>query len=863
LSLTFPSGHSGFQRSSTNENWIFCLGYDDSFDMVGTENQLNEDLNTTETDINVKDGTLFTIGNYYRMNTIGTQVFTTGELIKVVDENDTWNSISENYENENRLYDEIGINTLKVQRSVNDITSSPAASSTTERFFNNSFTPISFADTTIDDRVSYGAILSQPSIRESISLKNSTSKTSNISLEIANFTYNGNPFSEEIFGGTRKYINRICKVFIQLNDNPYLHNCLQVYSGRLINFSHNQDRITLEIVSHDPFKGIEVPQVKTDKNNYFPIAYGDYTANASQSNSQSVALTFGSSAGIDEFRKRKTLYPMPVEQRRGDTFFSLTGLRSILQNAYPHFYEKSVDSFIPIANHVSTMSTVDAGNETFGSGYAVRHNQSLLKGQFVKLLERTESGDSTNFDWAEDDNAFNGDYIDTSSYTQCLITGDFTANDNATIKFKMPQLTGVADAISIHLVFSGSVQLLSTPDKTISGSGEIRIQLIDESFGASDILGYYSLTGASTTTTFNQTLAGGLDTSSFAYFSNGYNSNSEFNSSSSGWGEEIKLKMKAVQQSGDLDGTLGGYLRLADVVIEVRSKLDYSDQDKKSNSYKVLDDIDELYCGANGLKDVSSWGGDALITKIVFAHRDLMQRFGNFKDGNDVPYDSAYDPINWDSGTNISVVKDWALRYWITEPKQLNSCLTELQQNGGFIGRYNAQGDYTYVYIPDSITTDHTLTKNDIIDLNIQLTSFEDVVTSMDIEYEKHPVSNKGYVSKVEATNSSNVTAYNVGSNENKRTVRLNALVSAPAATPSTGNVNDDYYTYFDNIFSQKLIVSFSIVNQDFYDIDIGDFVAFGNVGTNAFGSSFSGKDFIVTSINRKLGSLGVTVHEA
>lgn len=836
MSLTFPSGHSGFQRSSTNENWIFCFGYDDSFDMVGTSNQLDEDVNTTETEIDVEDGSLFTAGNYYRMNTIGTQVFTTGELIKVAS---------------------ISSDTLTVQRSLNGIENSPAQSSSTERIFNNSFTPISFADTTIDDRVSYGAILSQPSVRESISLKDSTSKTSNISLEIANFTYNGKPFSEEIFGGTRKYINRICKVFIQLNGNPYLHNCLQVYSGRLINFSHNQDRITLEIVSHDPFKGIEVPQIKTDKNNYFPIAYGDYTANASQSNSQSVALSFGSSAGIDEFRKRKTLYPIPVEQRRGDTIFSLTGLRSINQNAYPHFYEKSVDSFIPIANHASTMSSIDAGNETFGSGYAIRHHQSLLKGQFVKLLERTDSGSSTNFVWSENDNAFNGDYVDTSSYTQCLIQGNFTADDNATIKFKMPQLTGVADTISIHLIFAGSVSLSSS-----SGSGEIRIQLIDESFGASDILGYYSITNEIPTTTFNQTSGGTLSTSSFAYFTNQNDSDSEFNSSSSGWGEEIKLKMKAVQQSGSLDGTLGGYLRLADVVIEVKSKLDYSDQDKKSNSYKVLDDIDELYCGANGLKDVSSWGGDALITKIVFAHRDLMQRFGNFKDGNDVPYDSAYDPINWDSGTNISTVKDWALRYWITEPKQLNNCLTELQQNGGFIGRYNAQGDYTYVYIPDSITTDHTLTKNDIIDLNIQLTSFEDVVTSMDIEYEKHPVSNKGYVSKVEATNSSNVTAYNIGSNENKRTVRLNALVSAPAATPSS-NVNDDYYTYFDSIFSQKLIVSFSIINQDFYNIDIGDFVAFGDIGTNAFGSSFSGKDFIVTNINRKLGSLGVTVHEA
>ena len=60
------------------------------------------------------------------MNTIGTQVFTTGELIKVVDDNDTWNSITENYENEDRLWDEVGIDTLKVQRSVNCITTSPA-----------------------------------------------------------------------------------------------------------------------------------------------------------------------------------------------------------------------------------------------------------------------------------------------------------------------------------------------------------------------------------------------------------------------------------------------------------------------------------------------------------------------------------------------------------------------------------------------------------------------------------------------------------------------------------------------------------------------------------------------------------------
>lgn len=114
MSLTLPDG---FKRSSTNENWIFCLGYDDSFDMVGTSNQLDEDVNTTETEIDVDDGSLFTAGNYYRMNTIGTQVFTTGELIKVTS---------------------ISSDTLTVERSLNGIENSPAQSSTTERIFNNS-----------------------------------------------------------------------------------------------------------------------------------------------------------------------------------------------------------------------------------------------------------------------------------------------------------------------------------------------------------------------------------------------------------------------------------------------------------------------------------------------------------------------------------------------------------------------------------------------------------------------------------------------------------------------------------------------------------------------------------------------------
>ena len=70
----------------------------------------------------------------------------------------------------------------------------------------------------------------------------------------------------------------------------------------------------------------------------------------------------------------------------------------------------------------------------------------------------------------------------------------------------------------------------------LQGTGEIRVQLIDESFGANDILGYYTFTGNATSTTFVKTSGGNLSTSSAAYFANANNSSSEFLASSSGWG---------------------------------------------------------------------------------------------------------------------------------------------------------------------------------------------------------------------------------------------------------------------------------------------------------------------------------------
>ena len=235
----------------------------------------------------------------------------------------------------------------------------------------SNFTGVAFYDTVVESVQYHGSVLNKPSIRESINLTRSTSKTSNVSINIANFKYLADDFSAEIFGGSRDYINRTVKVYIQPEDATGISDCLLIYSGKLSNISHDIDKIKLSIEAKKPWDGVEIPQVKTDKNNYYPIAYGDFTANSS-----SVAST---PSDDDDFRNRKTLYPIPVEERRGDTLFALTGIRSTTNNCWPHYYEKSIDKFIPLANDASTYNTVDSQNESYGDGYAIRFHQNMLR----------------------------------------------------------------------------------------------------------------------------------------------------------------------------------------------------------------------------------------------------------------------------------------------------------------------------------------------------------------------------------------------------------------------------------------------------------------------------------------------------
>ena len=87
-------------------------------------------------------------------------------------------------------------------------------------------------------------------------------------------------------------------------------------------------------------------------------------------------------------------------------------------------------------------------------------------------------------------------------------------------------------------------------------------------------------------------------------------------------------------------------------------------------------------------------------------------------------------------------------------------------------------------------------------------------------------------------------------------------------ATPSS-NPNDDFYTYYDNIFgSVKLIVSCDIVNPAYYDLEVGDVIEFDErnmypetpMGHNS--ATWNGLKMMIISISRTMGRLQIKARE-
>lgn len=138
----------------------------------------------------------------------------------------------------------------------------------------------------------------------------------------------------------------------------------------------------------------------------------------------------------------------------------------------------------------------------------------------------------------------------------------------------------------------------------------------------------------------------------------------------------------------------------------------------------------------------------------------------------------------------------------------------------------------------------------------------------MSINYEKHPTNN-GYVTTQTSSNSASRVSFNIKSAENINNVDLDAYVSPTVPATPSSNPNDDFYTYYDNIFgSLKLIVSCDIVNPAFYSLEVGDIIEFDEnnmyppspMGHNS--GTWNNLKMMIITLNRTIGRMSITARE-
>lgn len=767
------------------------------------------------------------------------------------------------------------------------------------------FRGLSFYDTRVEgtDTVDYkGCILNKPTIRESINLEDSTAKTSNVSITLANFIDNdGEKFSRKLLNGTNKFLNRSVKIYIQPDDTNDLYSCLLVYTGRLTTISQTTDKISLNIVAQRAWDNISIPTTRTATNIPVPVVYGNYTNNAQNT-----------------FQDAITVYPMPKLRTDGDDIYYATP-KSYGSGCFPHYYDDNIKKFIIMGQYGSGTSTLDSDN-------AIVVDNRLNRG--VYYLRPTKVKDHTDWDGSNPENVI--DTNTTSSTTQNIafsVSGLGGTNTvRKTLKLSMPQIKGQFSSLKLQL--KGSV-VINTASYN-SGASSI-ISLSDTTFANNtsdpNNLGttYILKDQTATTGTYNTSGAGAGSAYTELNLYDKYERKTDsgrdldgaisatdyiiqIDSSSDDFkaGTIIKIDdelMKIVSRfplttlfivergysystsathSDNTDIYIideGSYTLPSEINIQalvyavsasssgsISLDVDFVLEDfylvigvenavarEPQATQEAIEQTDLLYASGDGLTETYS-GSNGNAFEIHEQHRDLMKRFTNY----------TGTPTGW---SDLDSARSWQSRYWILESTPLIDHLEKLQYEGGFIARFNGQNEFQYIFIANSPSVNATLDADDISDISVSTVDFFSLVSKMDIEYELHPAESK-YNTSVTSTNSNTRTDYNIQSAENTKNIKLDAYVSPTIPTSASSNKNDDFYSYYNHIVgSPRTIINFTVVNPSYFGLDVGDVINFDGQDNfdnvlMVFASSWDDFSFMITDVSRSVGSLKITARE-
>jgi hypothetical protein len=727
----------------------------------------------------------------------------------------------------------------------------------------------SFTDTTYNNNFYHGVIKNNPNIRESIDLKKSISKTNNISISIPDFKYRGTNISEELFGGSNYYINRTVKVYSKINDDTPV--VIGVF--RLINMETNGNDIVLSLVSQRPWDFISFPQVKHPEHNVFePVVYGDFTPSSNANTANRAYAVHGS------------VFPVPVLYSSTDKIYSLMPRAySASDNAFIHKYI-GFNQFLPLrlaknaftasSNRVDsvTKQTIDnSGLNILGSRILYNDGSNAYGAEFEGYIMTAPSDKEISVTtFSNQQKMFQFNVSNGIDYNNGA-THFFSGIDTAYALMTTPKTDFSLEYIDGALIW---VKLSKSGGGSIVPPQVFNIDFLSNQFDSiTDELVNPDQQRAYDHSTSTGSAYGGISTGVIEFNEPASNSKAQLDGCMGA--DELLLKVVSVSHVGSIDKTMSivglqlYYRQTIPIIFDATIPISNKYIEDSGFLYKKTNDADTeekakeqdlekimgekyYYCGANGLQ--ASWSGTPDITEIHEAHRDLLIRYAGM---------GTSDPNGW---SDLNSAKDWKIRYWQLEPVELKKELEKLQYEGGFIFRYK-NGDTSepqYIFIKDSYSSaDHNITREDLKDVKIVPDGYDSLLSKMDINYQKHPAED-GHIFRSSASNSTTRTNYGIDSKENIVEVNLDAYSSPEIPTSPTANPNDNFYSYYDNIYGDiKINISGTVINPKFYQIDIGDTVSFSDMHPEkAFGKSFTNIIFMITSLSRSRGVLKFEARE-
>ena len=338
--------------------------------------------------------------------------------------------------------------------------------------------------------------------------------------------------------------------------------------------------------------------------------------------------------------------------------------------------------------------------------------------------------------------------------------------------------------------------------------------------------------------------------------------------------EEVKVNFNFAQSVVGSGDTGTATITVTDIYFEIKTQIEDEADETGMNpliNSTAVNNIERLYTGADGFAKSFSSG---TVTSIVDMHRDLLSRFLGVAGSSETI--SVLNGSTSNAYSDLTTARStWTCRYWTDEKEELKDILEQCQSEGGFVFRFRpSDGTPQYIYIANSTTATHTITKDDIKNLNVSITPFESLITKRELKYYKNPINDEMLKEQTSSDTTNNPrTTYNVGTKENVETTDLEILSGGVGATNmGSGNRNDGFANYYNAITGlPKMIVNTEIVNAGssggssyFYLMEVGDVCAISHSNQIAapFGTSFSGKKFMVTSLTRTIGSLKVILRE-